>query len=440
MVAEKKAIDVKRKVIKLDVTVREDGLIDVDSPFYTMTGLERDKYASITAPFGGLAYELELTCNDKALETLIKGEVMAQSTWKQYLVEDIPAYTNYFTNIFNLKNVKNIDSIKNSACNKTIIFVGGGPSVYKNLDELEDIIKNNRAIVIAGGSGIRLLAKKNIKPHLCLAFDPFPSEYDHVFSEIDPEYTKDLPLVCFFGLEQRCYKMWQGPKLLVGGQSGMGNYSHIDGFDHISEGGIGVSTSALHVAKYMNCERLVMLGIDLAYESTTVDGEEVLKSHADKDKEDVYQPYLVDEKITNKLWVKERSFLEAFGHRASYKTYNASDSGLPIKGYDYLPLSEISDSKAFKMHLKPITAKKKKEIDKKLAQLELEFDKIAKLGMLQALKGTLAYAAIFAPYDYLQYHRQIWTRTYDQSVIRWIARDLAETIKEARCQKTNTKK
>lgn len=429
---ESKPLKCQRKniEIKVDYLDEDKTLLKVETPFYISENIPADRPGWVTAPFGGIPYQLDLHCKDEKLESKIIHEAMLQSTWKQFLKEEEKAYENYFTNIFNLDGCFDIEKLRDLLTSKTMILVGGGPSTKENIKELKRISKDNSAFIVAAGSGIRLLLNNNIKPHLALAFDPYVTEWQHVFSKFPKEKTVDIPLACFLGLDVKSYRHWQGPKFISGGQSSMADRKSIDGCTYVCEGGIGVSTMGFHLAEHMNASKLVYVGFDLSYSKK---GKKIM-SHPDKEKDDLHEIIETEDgKLTNRLWIKEKSFLEmkvANTKKLDMELYNASKQGLELTGYAPIDLSEIVDpSGPIVISGKPLNRQQKRNIQKRLKQLKKEFKSIADLGLRQSHYNTLAYITIFSPYDMVQQQRASWTRNYDMGNIRFLARTLYDVIR-----------
>jgi len=82
-----------------------------------------------------------------------------------------------------------VELIKEIFKDRTIIFVGAGPSLDKNAHLLEQA--KGKAVIIAGGSAITALDRKGIKPDLRLAMDAHERE-EKILTGID---TSSIPLI-----------------------------------------------------------------------------------------------------------------------------------------------------------------------------------------------------------------------------------------------------
>jgi len=97
----------------------------------------------------------------------------------------------WFINV--LRNSKRLaydfKNIKKFFKGKPIIIVGAGPSLNKNIELLKGLYK--KAIIVAGGSAIRVLSKNGITPHFNFAYDGLPREK----KLIDDSNINNIPFI-----------------------------------------------------------------------------------------------------------------------------------------------------------------------------------------------------------------------------------------------------
>lgn len=428
-----KKVQVAQKPIRLSFTDSEqEGCYKIDTPFYVMDYVPKNKLEWAVGPFAGISYMLEVEGLDKEVEDHVRKLAIDYTTWAQYLQHKEVRYENYFINLQKLHNDYPINNLKGSL-NGTgnVLFVGGGQSTLDEIDNIKKIIDDKSALVIAGGTGIRLLLERGIQPHMALAYDGFETEWTHVFSKFDSKLTKDIPLICYLALNPKCYDYWKGPKIIIGGQESFSNKSGIDGIDHLSEGGSGVSTAILHIANYMAANSLYYIGLDLSF----VEKDGKIYSHAGIEMKDtskvieMQDPVTGEMKKTTRIFAKEYHFLT----RNKFKTlklFNCSKIGFNIHGFEKIDIKDIP-TQEYKLDIgKAFSRADKKRIDKNLKKVKTELGVIADRGITPATKNTLIYTVIFAPYDAVQMYRETWTRVYDDSHIKLLAKSLYEVIDE----------
>lgn len=93
--------------------------------------------------------------------------------------------------------------------NRTIILVGAGPSLNKNINYLKEV--KDKAIIIAGGSAITVLNNNGIEPHFRMAFDGLPREM-RMLENIDTEH---IPLIFGAILYYEILQNYKGPKIFM---------------------------------------------------------------------------------------------------------------------------------------------------------------------------------------------------------------------------------
>lgn len=431
-------VGIKRKPIVIQVIVNEDGTLNVETQMYKMEGIARSDINSITTPFAGLSVEFQLDCADKELKNEIILKLQEQAGWGFYLNSDHPGLVNYFTNLLNLDQKKHtIDSLKGIAKDKAIVICGAGSSLADNFDTIKKLIKEDKAIVIAGGSAIRYFSDMKVNPHFCLAFDPFDAEFDLVFSKLDTEWMKNNTLICYHSLNIKCYEMWQGRMVTIGGQSCFIDRQAVDQLTHINEGGVGVSTAMVVLSAFMKAKESYLVGVDLAYKDKNLTKYADGRTQADAELEHQYtapETVNVDGIYTTTQWQHECGMLGTIINMLGLKIYNCSTHGLTIAGVTRRSLKKVlkRPSKEISFTLDKVTDEQLKAIRLNCSTMRQGLELIDKLGaQAKEVKGTFAYTTLIAMYDFLQRYREIWTYRYDDTLIRKLSLNLANAIKKA---------
>lgn len=237
---------------------------------------------------------------------LIKLYVTAYQNYNRFRQPDLLTLNNYIDNLAEIlhrkKGVGTYEGLKLLMDNKPIVFVGAGPSLNDSIAEIEKIARMDTGIVVAAGSAGRILFNKNIIPHAMIAIDPFDSEWDNVFSHIDPERTKHTILICKGDLNPKCLKIWRGPIVFGGGLSDVSMIGEIDGIPTWPDLSVGCSTSFLSLLQnYIRPKEVVLVGFDLAYEKVG----DTLYTYADPDLINLYDVETVKGIPTRALWEVE---------------------------------------------------------------------------------------------------------------------------------------
>jgi hypothetical protein len=424
---------VKRKPIRLKITKNEDGTLTVDTPLYSIQGFSITNLDYITVPFAGLSVAFDIDCEDKELLNEIALRLDRQSTWGFYSKSEPEGIRNYIHNAMTSKSqVYTVESLKGVAHDRPLVYCGAGPSLSDNFDELRRIIKDETAIVIAGGSAIRILAKEGIKPHYCLAFDPYDFEWERVFEHIPSNWTRDIPLLTTLILETRCFNKWEGPIYVAGGCNCMQPRNVIDGLESIKEGASGVSTAIHHWAAYMGFKELTMVGVDLSYRK---DSNDSLVQYADGRTEDTDEQGPLELEsgiITRHLWKREALFISDTLKDTGMTCFNAS-KGLLIEGTKEAELSRYAAKIDPIIYKLPIQLKEYQgKIEENLLSLARDMVNILHLGVRHPDAMKLgSYQSYLKTYDYVQQFREVWTYSYNEDLLEALAYNCIEWVQQA---------
>lgn len=143
-----------------------------------------------------------------------------------------------------------------------VILVSAGPSLNYNIQYLKQI--NDKSIIFALGSAIKILDSNGIVPHFRLAFDGSEAERN-VFKNID---TKASTLIFSDMLNYNIVNEYKGNKLrMVLNTDYISQYIQykVYGNNNIFDSGFSVANVALDVVLKLGFEKIIFLGQDLCY-------------------------------------------------------------------------------------------------------------------------------------------------------------------------------
>ena len=177
---------------------------------------------------------------------------------------------NFIGNTSTIGSSSNFKGLLNKFEGKPGIIVSAGPSLDKNIHLLKKL--KNKAVIIAGGSAIRILKKKGIEPHFLVAMDGDPLEKD-IFDDMD---FQNNTLIYTNRLYYKIVKEYSEKKFLI-----------LDDHDELSKyfsnkhnlNLVQISPSQtvaginINVATLLGCNPVIFVGQDLAYTN--------LEKHAD---------------------------------------------------------------------------------------------------------------------------------------------------------------
>ncbi|MHA2179821.1 MAG: 6-hydroxymethylpterin diphosphokinase MptE-like protein [Promethearchaeota archaeon] len=156
-----------------------------------------------------------------------------------------------------------IKEIKGLYKNKPAVVISTGPSLAKNIHLL---IGENRkkVIVIAVAQALRVLLAYDIVPDFICTVDYGEVNYEHFDGLMDV----DVPLVALNRSYDKILAEWKGHKFIVG--------AYVPGYEKLGIGvisekgqleqGGSVSHMAFALASHLECNPIILMGQDLAYE------------------------------------------------------------------------------------------------------------------------------------------------------------------------------
>ncbi|MBI3237143.1 MAG: motility associated factor glycosyltransferase family protein, partial [Chlamydiales bacterium] len=235
------------------------------------------------------------------------------------------------------------------------IICGAGPSLGPTIPLLQEL--ENRALLIGGGSAIAALTNQGITPHLAIALDPNPEEYERLRAAS----AYEVPLIYGTRVQPDIFSTCNGPKGYIHSHTGgpceayfekeLGIQADPVGPD-LGEEALSVTTLAIAFAVQMGCSPILLNGVDLAYTGMKRYAEGIMSTSCvalkDLQKEVRSSERLVKKKgiggasvHTLVKWVMESSCISSYAkeHPAT-RFINVSQSGLGFEGIPNISISE----------------------------------------------------------------------------------------------------
>lgn len=229
-----------------------------------------------------------------------------------------------------------VDTLKESFCNKTMFLIAGGPSLDKNIHLLRNIPREH-CIILAVGTVIKKLLNLNIQPDYFIISDPTPG----VYQQIAGIEECIIPMLYLSTALKDVALNYKGKKYIIFQNEfdASEEYATKMGFSLYNTGG-SVSTTALDVGIQLGCEKIIFLGLDLAYTDDYAHASDTSSHKADK-REYTRQVKSPDGKILNasSAFVWYREWIE---HRIRTKSkiefIDATEGGAYIEGTTVMTL------------------------------------------------------------------------------------------------------
>jgi antitoxin component YwqK of YwqJK toxin-antitoxin module len=271
----------------------------------------------------------------------------------EYLLEGKAFFKNFYHNILQLDQCLDGSLCANLFQGKPAIVCGAGPSLAKNIELLKTL--KSRAVIFAGGTAMNALNAYDFVPHFGCGVDPFFTHFSRIIANI----AFETPYFVRSRMNRDALAILHGPRLYLPGATGYPVNSWIDqqlGYGPFSiEEGANVINLSLCIAKFLGCNPILCVGVDLGYTDglayppgITAHGvhdprEQFVSKRSGEElilATDIYgQPiYTLMKWIVESLWYS--SFAREF---PEIKILNCTEGGIGFQGVPNVPLQEAAD-------------------------------------------------------------------------------------------------
>ncbi|MGE5390768.1 MAG: motility associated factor glycosyltransferase family protein [Deltaproteobacteria bacterium] len=269
------------------------------------------------------------------------------------------------------------------------VIISAGPSLEKRIDEIKEI--QDRALIIAPGSGAKVCSNSGIKAHVALAIDSSilvadilrNSKLDILLgsNRLHPEVYSVFP--------NKIYKFTLSNELIAKYYQ---KYSGLPSDDDISDYS-SVSCAAVDLAVKMGCNPIILVGQDLCYYDNREHAGEEENSLAEERKAAWIEAQDINGNAvyTDDLFLTMRRDIEVLALRNMATIINASEAGLGIPGVEnqkfrdvitqYIDKKQVDISESLAQTLNQIDndSDKTDNVSEFFHDLILEIEKIEKI-------------------------------------------------------------
>lgn len=239
------------------------------------------------------------------------------------------------------------------------VICGAGPSLQNSIPLLKSL--EDRALIIAGGSTIAALSNQGVHPHLGLALDPNPEEFDRL--KIASAY--ETPLIYATRLQPDVFNAVSGEWGYLVSDTGGPCERYFEKEMELDPEPIGpelgpealsVTTLAIALAVEMGCNPIFLDGIDLAYTGMQRYAEGIVPSSQVRLSEMRLQKKAPERMLKRKdihghyvhtlvKWVMESECIADFAKsHPETRFINVSKGGIGFPGIPNMPLSEAIET------------------------------------------------------------------------------------------------
>lgn len=221
------------------------------------------------------------------------------------------------------------------------VLAGAGPSLAQQLPRLAQL--PDKALLLAGGSGMNALTHAGITPHFGTAIDPTPTQVSRQLTS----FAFEVPVFYKNCYCDEAFLHLHGPRVYAGGS---GDYPIAAWFEKwlgiecpqeiIS--GVSSSNFLLEIAGLLGCNPIILVGTDLAYSQGARYAPGVRSHPTDSDQEKGKLAAVASDRLavpgvggqevmTTMQWVLEGISMSGFKERHPHTAFlNATEGGMPI--------------------------------------------------------------------------------------------------------------
>jgi hypothetical protein len=191
--------------------------------------------------------------------------------WNAFLSETIHPHVctkNVWSNVSRWPSSFYVNKWKDHFKGIPAILCGAGSSLEQGIEFLKE--SQDKALIMAGGSTVSSLGHFGLAPHLAIASDPNPQEFDSLKGRL----SSKIPLLYTGRLLPEVFSLFDGPLGYIRSSTGgpmeayfeekCGLNDPIIGPD-LGREALSVTTLSVALAHFFGCNPIILLGVDLAF-------------------------------------------------------------------------------------------------------------------------------------------------------------------------------
>ncbi len=365
---ERSLVVIEDELAALAAFVESDRVIWLKNPrFHIRFLLEKESFEDFCNecarefPVNRITFYHNKSSAKKKVFEKIKLWMLRKTTLQEALLSEKIHYYRLYKNLHeNFKTWSSsflANSFKGAFKNCPAVICGAGPSLEDHVDDLS--LLRNKALIIAGGTAISALSNLGVEPHLNMAIDPNPKEYDC----LKPASAFETPLLYGNRLNSDILQLFNGPRgylqTMTGGAAeywmenalGLPN-EFLDHGNH--EEALSITTTAISYAALLGCNPIYLCGVDLAFVSSKkyAKGAEEITMDLELCKQDMRaSETLIAQKtpfgkqvFTQTKWIMEATWISAFARQhPEISFFSASKKGLGFESVHYQSLKQLKN-------------------------------------------------------------------------------------------------
>jgi hypothetical protein len=250
---------------------------------------------------------------------------------------------NIFLNIEEIIQNPGIKYLKDRFKGKPGVVISTGPSLNKNIHLLNGL--ENKAVFCAADASLRVMKKKNLKPHLVTSLERM-TPTAKLFEGLVPEDVEDVYFAGAPVIHPQTYAAYPGKRIITYRNFATFQWIGID--RGILDIGPSAGNMAFKVLEYLGCDPIILIGQDLAFgpdDLTHAEGStygEKQQAQVFKEVREVegnYQPKIK----TTRVWEMFLQYYHKDVSASKARVINATEGGAKILGAQIMTFQEAID-------------------------------------------------------------------------------------------------
>lgn len=315
-----------------------------------------------------------------AIVKIIKEAVQYKTLMYGNSVEDsLIGFRHHMKNLKHLPRSKDVSLLKNAMPNVPAIVVSAGPSLNKNINQLQQL--KDKAVIIAVDTIAQRLCDEGIVPDFICSIERGIETYTYFYE--GKTYPVDSTLVGPLVLYPEVFEEFPG-EVVIPMRGNVGEFTWLKEIlglqdDYSISIGLSCAHVAFGVAEHIGASPIILIGQDLAYGNspkethaggTIYDDKELTSSMYAEIESFETEGYYGGTVATTEIWNAFRTWFEMETTNKQLNVINATEGGARIAYAEQLSLKEAGEQYC-KADITPIP-----EILKKIALYPLEQQQI----------------------------------------------------------------
>lgn len=287
------------------------------------------------------------------IQDLIEFETAEQNIRYQELAQfGVLFFNNFYRNLLQLPHSYLADHLTNAFKDIPAIICGAGPSLVNHVSQLKEL--HQKALLFGPGSALNVLTHQGVWPHFGVSIDPTAETFHRQIMN----RAFETPIFYRNRLYYEALTAIHGPRLFLTGAvfylAAKWFEEQLDLPSLQLEGGYNVVHASLEIARFLGCNPIIFVGLDLSFREGEhyASGVERHPLFPEKTEQKTHlgPPIEVKNIKGEKVWsywpwIAEAQWTDLYSRaHPDLRLINASDEGIGLFSIPNLSLQEISET------------------------------------------------------------------------------------------------